>query len=111
MRSLNLYPCCHISLSYIMGSDINIIQQRIQTTCSHASRCHNCHYCSPFHISLLIMDIVIMLEGNGKQDHSKNHMILQFVTLKHAHYMYVYHFIQMKFHLKVHPTIEITPSN
>lgn len=47
---------------------------------------------------LLIMDVVTILDGNGEQGHSKNHMNLQFITLKHAHYMYVYHFIQKKFH-------------
>ena len=46
MLSLNLLPCCHISLSYITGFDIGIIHRRIQTTGSHSSHCHHCHYCS-----------------------------------------------------------------
>ena len=41
---INLPPCCHISLPYIMGCDIQVIHQRIQTPCSHASRYHHCHY-------------------------------------------------------------------
>ena len=45
MHSLNISPCCHISLSYIMGFDIKIIQQRIQTT-SHASSCRHFHDCN-----------------------------------------------------------------
>jgi hypothetical protein len=31
---------CHVSLPYIIGFDINIIHQRIQTTRLHSSRCH-----------------------------------------------------------------------
>ena len=42
----NLLPCCHISLSYIMGFYIELIHQRIQTTRLHASRCHRCCFCS-----------------------------------------------------------------
>ena len=44
--NLNLPHCCHISLSYIMGVDIEMIHKGIQTTCSHASHCHYCHYCN-----------------------------------------------------------------
>jgi hypothetical protein len=40
--SLNLVFYCHISFSYIICFNIKIIHQRIQTTSSHASRCHNC---------------------------------------------------------------------
>ena len=42
--SLNIPPRCHVSLSYITNFDVKIVHQRIQTTCSHASRCHHCHY-------------------------------------------------------------------
>ena len=38
MPSLNLPPCCHISLPYIAGFDIKIIYQIIQTTHLHAYR-------------------------------------------------------------------------
>ena len=38
--SLSLTPCYHISLLYIMGFDIKINHQRIQTTCSHAHTHH-----------------------------------------------------------------------
>ena len=43
--SLNL-PSCHISLSHIMGFDMKIIRQRIQTTRSHASYCDHYHHCN-----------------------------------------------------------------
>ena len=43
---LNLPPCSHISIPCIIGFDMNIIHQRIQTTRLHASCCHNCHYCN-----------------------------------------------------------------
>ena len=36
----------HFPPTYQGVFDINIIHQRIQTTCSHALRCHHCHYCS-----------------------------------------------------------------
>ena len=38
--------CCHISFSYIMGFDIKQIHHQIQTTHSHASCGHYCHYCN-----------------------------------------------------------------
>jgi hypothetical protein len=41
--TLNFPPCRHISLSYVMGFDIKIIHQRIQTTRLHASCCHYCN--------------------------------------------------------------------
>ena len=31
--SLNILPCCHISLPYITSFDIKVIHRRIQTTC------------------------------------------------------------------------------
>ena len=37
MLNLNLTPHCHISLPYIMGIDITINHQRIQTTRSHTT--------------------------------------------------------------------------
>ena len=40
----NFSPCCHISLPYITAFDIEIICQRIHTTCSHTSCCHYCQY-------------------------------------------------------------------
>ena len=44
--SLNLTPCYHISLPYILWVfDNNVNHQRIQTTRLHASRCHHCNYC------------------------------------------------------------------
>ena len=43
--SFNLTPCCHVTLPYIMGFDIKINHPRIQTTCLHTSRCHQCKYC------------------------------------------------------------------
>jgi hypothetical protein len=43
---LNLPPCCHICLSYVMGFDIKIMHQSIRTTHSHTSYCHHCHYYS-----------------------------------------------------------------
>ena len=55
MLSSHLPHCCHISLPYIMGFDIKIVHQRIQTTPSHTSHCHHCHYCNVefvlFHMS------------------------------------------------------------
>ena len=39
---LNLPPCCHNSLPYITVFWHQITQQRTQTTCSHALRCHLC---------------------------------------------------------------------
>ena len=33
--------CCHISLPYIMVSDIKVTHQRVQTTFSHASHWHH----------------------------------------------------------------------
>ena len=36
--SLNLPPCCHISLPYIAGFDIKVIYQSIQTKHLHAYR-------------------------------------------------------------------------
>jgi hypothetical protein len=47
--SMNLTPYCHVSLSYIMDFVIEISHQGIQTTRSHASRCHHYndyHYCN-----------------------------------------------------------------
>ena len=41
----NLPPCCHVSLSYVMGLDIELIHQRMQTTRLHASRCYHHYYC------------------------------------------------------------------
>ena len=41
--SLNLLPCCHISLSYTMHFDIKVIHQISQTTQSHTSCCHYCN--------------------------------------------------------------------
>ena len=41
---VNLYRCCHISLSYIMGFGIKITHQSIQTTRSHALHWHHFHY-------------------------------------------------------------------
>ena len=38
--NLNLTPCYHMTLPYIMGFDIKMSHQRIQTTCSQASCCH-----------------------------------------------------------------------
>ena len=43
---LNLPLCCHISLPYIMGFEIKIIHQGIQTIRWYASCCHHCHYCN-----------------------------------------------------------------
>ena len=42
--SFNLTPC-HVSLPYIMGFDIKINHQWIQTTCLPTSCCHQCNYC------------------------------------------------------------------
>ena len=44
--SLNIPPCCHISLSYTLAFEIKTIHQRIPITRSHTSRCHYCHYCN-----------------------------------------------------------------
>jgi hypothetical protein len=47
-------PCYHITLSYIMGFDVKIIHQRIQTLRLHASHCHRCqygHYCNVDYVS------------------------------------------------------------
>ena len=41
----NLPPCCHVSLSYVMGLDIELIHQRMQTTRLHASHCYHHYYC------------------------------------------------------------------
>ena len=45
MLGLSLPPCCHTSLSYITLFDVEITHQRIQTTRSHVSGGHHCHYC------------------------------------------------------------------
>ena len=42
---VDLVPYCHISLPCIMGFDIKMNHQRIQTTHMHTSRCHHCNYC------------------------------------------------------------------
>ena len=45
----NLTTCRHVSLPYMMSFDIKVNHQSIQTTHSHASRCHHdnyCHYCN-----------------------------------------------------------------
>jgi hypothetical protein len=42
---LNLPPRCHIFLPYIIDFDIKIIHQRVPTTRSHTSSCHQCQYC------------------------------------------------------------------
>ena len=42
--NFDLPLCCHIPLSYIMGSNIEIIHQRIWIRCSHTSRCHHYYY-------------------------------------------------------------------
>ena len=56
----NLLPCCHIPLLCIMGFDIEIIHQIIQTTHLHASHCHYCDHCNvdfvPFHIVTCYID-------------------------------------------------------
>ena len=54
MLSLNLPPCCHIFLMYIMGFDIQVIHQRIQTTRSHASHCHGCTYCHYCNLDVML---------------------------------------------------------
>ena len=46
MLNLDPPPRRHISLTYIMGFDIKVIHQRVQTTLSHASRCHPCQCCN-----------------------------------------------------------------
>jgi predicted glycosyltransferase involved in capsule biosynthesis len=50
--SLNLPPCCHISLSYIMAIDIKIMNQSIPTTRSYASSC--CHYCHNCNVDFVL---------------------------------------------------------
>ena len=52
--SVNLTPCCRVSLPYIMGFDININHQRIQTTRSHASRCHHCNHCHYYNVDFVL---------------------------------------------------------
>ena len=39
---------------YIMGFDIKINHQRIQTTHSHASRCHHCSYCQQCNLDFVV---------------------------------------------------------
>ena len=43
MLNLNIPHYCHISLTYIMDFDIEIIHEIFQTACSHASHCHCCN--------------------------------------------------------------------
>ena len=54
VHSLNLPPCRHIFLPYIMGFVIKAIHQRIQTTRSHASHCHQCHYCHYYNVDFVL---------------------------------------------------------
>ena len=43
---INSIPCCHASTpTYIMGFNVKIDHERIQTTHLHASRCHRCTHC------------------------------------------------------------------
>ena len=49
---LNLPPCCQVSLPYIMGFDIEINRQKIQTTNSHASCGHHYNYCHYYMLTL-----------------------------------------------------------
>ena len=51
MLSLNIPRCCHISISYVKGFDIEIIHQGIQITCSHTSYHHHFHYCNVSFVS------------------------------------------------------------
>ena len=51
--NVNIPPCCHIFLQYIMGFDIKLIHQSIKTKHSHASCCHYCHCCK---VDYFLMD-------------------------------------------------------
>ena len=56
--NLNIPPCCHISISYIMGFDIKVIHKINRTTCLYASCCHHYHY---IHFSIWIKKNFIWL--------------------------------------------------
>ena len=52
--SLNLSPCCHTSLPYIIVFNINIIHQTILTTSSHTSCCRHCHCCHHCNVDFVV---------------------------------------------------------
>ena len=64
--SSNLYLYCHIFLPYIMGFDIKVIHQRIQTTCSHASCCY--HY-------VIIIIVMLLLCYSIPSHHNKLQLV------------------------------------